>query len=336
MNNDDSSIRSTLKLDANGFDKWIKEMQNTPIEAVNANDSMLMKVIGGFRKKNLIIFSAPSGAGKTAFMVQEAVNLAYKHNKRVLYASIEQETADIAKMLVSCRTGVYRGKIWDERFLTKVDKDAIEAMRNSPQTANLVVCRLRMDPNSINEVFNTALINGCEYIFFDYISIEAGLAQDNNYTRDDLLLKFMADEMKEAATECGISIITATQVNNNNKRKEIPWVRDASFVRGSYGLIDKADAAIIATPRALFSDAENEFLEQFAASPTLPVNDTNLILDVYKNRNGKNGIKIFRSEHFENFQYEDTVAVDANRIISHEYDIAVTSDQIDDEISKLF
>lgn len=118
-------------------------------------------------------------------------------------------------------------------------------------------------------------------------------------------LNYLSTKLKDLARIYDVSIDTWTQVTGDWKNDKI---RDQEIVRGSKGVIDKADVAFIAS-----RPTENE-LKQTAPCRVGQVNkygDPNLCLTVYKNRAGRyNDVKIWLYVDYATMRVHDLYVTD--------------------------
>lgn len=297
-----------MRLNKDGMLETIKRLQERPSKGVDTTDSLLSMVYRGLTPKTLTLFSANSNGGKTTFLIQQAVNIAINHNQPIWYISIEQDEDEIASLFISCVTGIDRNHIFTDE-MTESEREIIMQKTTDLEKlfANIEISFL----SDLSENFHLALGNeikkaGYKYIFFDYISSEMS---NRNTTRDDLGLKDMATKLKTLAVEYNVAVISGTQLNNNIRKSDYK-IRDASWLRGSFALADKADVAMIASGE--FSDFERQLIDH---NPGFcGIHDTNLVIDVYKNRKGQNHLKVFRKVNFCTFETEDYAIYNENGI----------------------
>jgi replicative DNA helicase len=69
---------------------------------------------GGLPKKNLAVVMAPTGAGKSAFLVYVAAQAALM-GYRVGYMSLELSKAEISRMVTACMTAISRGELFEKK-----------------------------------------------------------------------------------------------------------------------------------------------------------------------------------------------------------------------------
>lgn len=286
-----------LVLNKNGMDDLIARLSSRPSKGVDCADSLLNMVYRGLTPKTLTLFSANSNGGKTTFLIQNAVNIAVNHNKKVLFISIEQDVEEIGSLFISCVTGVNRNHIFTED-MTIADRQIIDQKKADLETllANIHIEYIG-NLNNYDDIIKIIKDEHCEYLFFDYISDDL---INSSTSRMDILLKKVTATLKEIATTYDIAVMSGTQLNNN-ARSDDYVIRDAKWIRGSFAIADKADVAMIASGE--FNQFEKDIIDR-AQSFDL-IKNANLVIDVYKNRKGQNHLKVFRQIDFTNFAFQD-------------------------------
>ena len=158
------------------------------------------------------------------------------------------------------------------------------------------------------------------YVFFDYIHSTVELVSE--YTsqigkmssREDQVLLNLSTKLKDMARKYNVSIDTWTQVSGDFKNEEN---RDQTIVRGARSIIDKADAAYIASrpTKKEIKQIEDCLRNILGAQGT--EKSINLVLSVYKNRGGKcNNIKIWLNVDYETMRVKDKFVTDYNGALS--------------------
>ena len=280
---------------------------NKPSKGVDANDSLLNSVFGGFKPQTLTIVSANSNGGKTTFLVQQAIKLCFKHHKKILFVSIEQGTEEMYKLFLSCLTHVERNHIYSDEST----QEDIETLNLVDSFQDLYFCYMPdISTSTINSLRSYIKTLGIEYLVFDYISSELSIYDDTNKVisgRDDLVLKNLTTILKQVAVELNIAVISATQLNNSPRDKNNK-MRDASWLRGSFAIADKCDVGMILDGK--FNEYEKKLVAN--SNPYFGLGDSNLVIDIYKNRYGPKDIKVFRKINFATFEYVDIAVYDTN------------------------
>lgn len=282
-------------------------IQSKPSKGVDANDSLLNSVFGGFKPQTLTIVSANSNGGKTTFLIQQAIKLCFKHHKKVLFVSIEQGQEEMFKLFLSCLTHIERNHIYSD----ETTEDELHYLDLVESFQDLYYAYMPdISIKEINCLKNYIQQFGIEYLVFDYISSELSIYDDSNKVisgRDDLVLKNLTTVLKQTAVELNIAVISATQLNNSPRDKNNK-MRDASWLRGSFAIADKCDVGMILDGK--FNEYEKKLVAN--SNPYFGLADSNLVIDIYKNRYGPKDIKVFRKINFATFEYVDIAVYDTN------------------------
>ena len=229
-------------------------------------------VLRGMRGSRLMIRSGNSGTGKSRQSIGDMCNIAcseryipseekwVKNSKveDVTFISTELIEEELQFAMLSTVAGVPEEIVKNGQYSDVVQarlNKAIEIIKNS---------KIHVEYNSnfnITEIENLIETNivkyECKYIFFDYIQITSALAQELielfGYTlREDQMLNQLSSALKNLANQYDVFILTSTQLNRNHKTDSYV---DATHLRGSQGVADKADYVVI-TLRASKSDLE--------------------------------------------------------------------------------
>lgn len=275
----------------------LDDINSNPIMGEDAEDSLLNMTYKGLTPGTLTLFSANSNGGKTTFLVQNAINLVKNHNKKVLFISLEQSKEDILRLCLSCLTGINRSYVGFTDVMSEEETKKVYNVVLSNVLKNLIIIHLEEFNSDFDKKLSSILeLLPIDTLIFDYISSE--LTYTDNVQRDDLNLKSMTTKLKNLAIKYNISVLSGTQLNNSERDKKAT-MRNASWIRGSYAIPDKADVAMIASGD--FFKCEEEVAKSLGA---------NLVIDIYKNRKGRNNIKVFRKINFATFEYTDLMVTD--------------------------
>lgn len=190
---------------------------------------------GGFGKGELVILAARPSVGKTALMLQIAMNMAKEGNYPTIF-SLEMRNEDLAK-----RFALMTDKITPYNFNVKGD----EMWRKF----NIAEAELSDIPMTLyDNIYNADLINslivrktakGSKVIFIDYL----GLIASNREERNDLRLAAITGSLKRIAKKCGVPIVLLCQLNRDSERaNRSPELYD---LRDSGGIEQDADIVMM-------------------------------------------------------------------------------------------
>lgn len=282
----------------------LEKMTAATAIGIDSKDSIADYLIRGTPLGSVTMYSASSGGGKTAYLIDKAYRLA-QHGAKVALVSIEQDEVELLRMLLSRATSIDRRRIPHE--LTEQERKLIDLpVDNGAALSNIYLYYIEDIYKEIPLIVEEMKKEGISYLCYDYVSSESCLYTSSGNiptSRDDLILKFLIDYLKKLAINNNIAILTCSQLNFSAKGAYV--FRTAQWLRGTAAIADKIDAGIIAVGPSSFTDAEKKTIEDF----NIP--SCNLILDIYKNRRGPNSFKVYRSVDFATFRTCDLMATDA-------------------------
>lgn len=319
-----------------GMRKLVEELQANPEVGLPLDGDILNYASRGARLGKLYTYSAPSGAGKTRYMVGNAcaISMPYldKSGKvvfrgtqeeddyqRVLYISTEQKADEIQTMILAYVSGVNEKTI----LLGNYTPDELERIKKAldiiDKYGSNLILEVMPDP-SIAEVkakmAKYIIQDGIEYIFYDYIFSSPGLltefSADN--IREDVMLMMLSNSIKETAMTYNVFIQSATQLNDNWSKKAI-GLRDQNCLRGSKAIADKIDIGMIGVR---LGDEEKKQIDALwtelqKKNPTRFNHEPNVVIDIYKNRRGElNCVKVFRYFDYATLHCDDLFVTDSS------------------------
>lgn len=290
----------------------------------------------GARLGKLYTYSAPSGAGKTRYMVENAcaISMPYldKEGKvvlrgdsencdyqKVLYITTEQQPDEIQTMILAHVSGVNEKAILLHNFTEEEQKRIEKGLDIIDKFGENFIIECIPDPSiALIKARLTKYIvqQNIEYIFYDYIFSSPGLLSEfrDVAVREDVALMMLSNTLKEIAATYNVFIQSATQLNDGWSKKEI-GSRDQNCIRGSKAIADKIDIGLIGVR---ISEEEKKQIntmwsEMKAQNPNKYQHDPNIVIDIYKNRRGEmNSVKIFRYFDYGTLRCEDLFITDCS------------------------
>lgn len=171
-------------------------------------------ISGGFEKGNLIILSAASGVGKSAFAMNIIRDVAYVGNKSVLYINSEMTQAQIARRYASLFSGVSHRKIRSgvsaeehnrigQKMEVLIHKQIFTSTIPDLQLANVV-----------SEIRRIVDQFGVELVVVDYIG-RMDISQHGRELQEWQIMEQTARELKNTALALGIVVIMVAQLSSN-------------------------------------------------------------------------------------------------------------------------
>jgi replicative DNA helicase len=198
----------------------------------------LDKITLGWRKGKLYIFAAPSGWGKTAFLLCEAL-AALRQGKRVLFISLEMGIDEMLERIMTIIAQVdyteFQTRKWSTATRNRIPAAAAElkAIRES-KAFNLVTFERPTVAQIESKLTELQLNPGYDIVFIDYVGPDTiSLAKSTGSDDRDELTKATEfySALKGWKKDYNIPIVVGAQMNRNwDKRKgKKPVANDLYF-----------------------------------------------------------------------------------------------------------
>lgn len=223
-------------------------------------------IFRGMKPKKFFIRSSVSGGGKSRNSMAEAANIAsekmYDWNKHewistgdkepVLFISTELTKEEIQDCLLAHISGVEQDRIEEWADITE-EEDKVLSEATIIMKESLFYGEYLPDftIDSINETIEKYVINqNIKYAFFDYINDSPDLYR---YYYEKTKVKLQTHQilflfscaLKRTANKFNIYLGSSTQLNDSYKDDAN---KDASALKGSKSIIEKADYGVLALP----------------------------------------------------------------------------------------
>lgn len=314
---------------AAGLRDLVKELQERPEVGLPLDGEIVNWTTRGARLGKLYIYSAPSGAGKTRYMVGQAcaISLPYLDEngqvvmrddfQKVLFVATEMQADEIQTLILAYVSRVNEKTILLGNY-TPAELDRVKkALDLIEKYGHNFIIECIPDPSIAMikaRLVKYIVQDDIYYIFYDYIFSSPGLLSEfrDIAVREDVALMMLSNSLKEIAMQYNTFIQSATQLNDGWSKKVV-GLRDQNCIRGSKAIADKIDIGFIGV-RLEPEEAKqieamwNEIKQQKHFS-----HDPNLVIDVYKNRRGEmNCVKIFRFFDYATCHCEDLFVTDAS------------------------
>lgn len=296
-----------------GLRELVEELKQSPEVGLPLDGDILNYATRGARGGKLYIYSAPSGVGKTRYMVGNAcaISLPYldEHKKvvvrdnlqKVLFVATEMKADEIQTLILAYVSGVNEKNILlgnyteDEWSRILMALDIIESYKDNFIIESIPDPSMAMIKAKLAKYI---VQDNVEYIYYDYIFSSPGLLSEfrDIEVREDVALMMLSNTLKEVAMTYGVFIQSATQLNDNWSKQDT-GLRDQNCIRGSKAIVDKVDIGMIAVRLV---DKERKEVEEIIAklkqtNSKKYIHDPNIVIDLYKNRRGEMAyVKIFR------------------------------------------
>jgi replicative DNA helicase len=324
------SITTTQKA-ALGIRELYFELKERPEVGKPLDGDILNYIVRGARFGKMYINSAPSGHGKTRFMVGNACAISLPRIEGdkviirddlapVLFVTTEQQADEIQTLVLAYVSGVDEEKILYGKANFEEEERILKAAELIKQYENNFIIEVIPDPSIaliraklIKHIFQ----NNVQFIFYDYIFTSPGLLVEHQQSkvREDVALMMLSNTLKEIAAQYNVFIQSATQLND---KWEQTMVRNVNHIRGSKAIADKADVGMVTVKLEAVKE-EYEIVQQLCKHAGIEV--PNVVTDIYKNRRGKfSGVKLFRYFDFATCRSRDLFLTYSNHNIIKNYD----------------
>lgn len=263
----------------------------------------LTTVYKGMRKKKFIIRSSISGGGKSRSSMADALNIGcdrlYDWSKGewiyigekepVLFISTELTKEEIQACLLAHISGIDQDRIEEWKDITEKEEEILDISATLVEES-LLYCEYLPDftIDSISEIVESYVINyNIGYCFFDYINDSPSLysyyyEKTKTRLRTDQILFLFSNALKLLCNKFNIYLGSSTQLNDSYKEN---GNKDASALKGSKAIIEKADGGILALP---VTHEDLKRLEPILnAGGQFGLNVPNMSYYIFKNRGGK-------------------------------------------------
>lgn len=311
---------NTSQSAAKGIRGLVEELKLQPEVGLPLDGDIINFAARGARLGKLYTYSAPSGAGKSRYMLGNAcaISMPYLDDsgqvvirgennsdednyQKVLFVTTEQQADEIQTMILAYVSGVNENRILlgnyspdeyerVERALDIIEKYQDNFIIECIPDPSIAMIKARLAKYIVQD--------NVEYIFYDYIFSSPGLLSEfrDVAVREDVALMMLSNTLKEIAMSYRVFIQSATQLNDGWSKRPI-GTRDQNCLRGSKAIADKIDIGLIGvrigTEEREQIDAVWKQLQQ--GNPIKYAQEPNVVIDIYKNRRGElNNVKIFR------------------------------------------
>lgn len=325
-----------------GLRSLVKELQENPEVGLPLDGEIVNWAARGARLGKLYIYSAPSGAGKTRYMVGNACaismpyidkngqivirgNINENNYQKVLFVATEMTVDEIQTLILAYVSGVNEKKILLGNYTPDELNRIQQALDIIDKYGHNFIVECIPDPSIAMvkaRLIKYIVQDEVEYIFYDYIFTSPSLITEfaSADVKEYVALMMLSNTLKEIAMNYKVFIQSATQLNDGWSKKEI-GLRDQNCLRGSKAIADKIDIGLIGVRLSEEEHKQidaiwNELKKQF---PSKYANEPNIVIDVYKNRRGElNCVKIFRYFDYGTCRCEDLFICDPSYKAVHD------------------
>jgi replicative DNA helicase len=194
-------------------------MESQEFPGVPSHLQGLNKLIGGFRKGNLIVIGARPGVGKTAIATNFIHHLIRKGLK-VLFVSAEMTKEEIATRLLSIESSVPADLLINKpNHLKTTELEAINRVISSLAQKH---CFLLDEPNVRSDRLFLAAgsaeqqMGGLDFVVVDYLQILEGRTKQHIRSKADYLAEIVKD-LKALAKRHNVPVLALAQLNRDSE-----------------------------------------------------------------------------------------------------------------------
>lgn len=282
---------------SDGIEEMFDQLLQRPDFGQPLYGKLVNTVTRGMRLGCFYLRSAATGVGKTRSLVADMCNCACDEifdgkewvdngpSLPALFISTELELEELQTQMMAFISGVDEYYILNRTLefeeLERVKK-AIEIIKRMPLYVEVIPdFNLKDIENCIKRAIR---IYGVQYVALDYIHTSMKILEEITRRsggvrlREDNILFLLSVKLKDIATQYNIFIISATQLNGDFKKEEMP---DQTLLRGAKAIADKCDwGAVMLDVTATDLEKLENVLEDGMTKP-------NLKMSIYKNRRGR-------------------------------------------------
>ena len=195
---------------------------------------------GGINRKEMIIFAAPPGVGKSLTMANLAKNL-MRQSLNVVYITLELSEEIVAKRFDSMFSGISQIDI-----LKNITKTSIEIKKQADQFGDLTIKRMPESTTNANhiraylkeyEITKGYLPDAVVVDYMDLMCTNQQISAENQFIRD----KFISEELRSIANEYNLMMITASQLNRGSQQLESMDDLSQAHIAGGISKVNTTD-----------------------------------------------------------------------------------------------
>lgn len=201
----------------------------------------LDSIIGGLKKKNLVIIAGRPSAGKTAFACNIALNLA-KSKVKVGIFSLEMGTDELNLRMAGTLGEVNVKKILDRKGTVDEQKKLVDSLKSLASLPVIINDKSGIPINYIRSVARGWVRNDVKAIFVDYLQLVHGSGSGRRDNMEQEVAK-VSGGLKNMAKELDIPVIALCQMNRSFDKEPDRRPR-LSDLRNSGAIEQDADSVI--------------------------------------------------------------------------------------------
>ena len=264
-------------------EELVAEFEEAPTFGAFRSSPYLTQLFLGLNRGHLQMHSAPSGVGKTRMSIMDLCYLSSKviwndekndfvenlnYTGPGLFIATEMNLRkEINPSFLACISGVSSFNITQGKLTPDEKERVYEAGRALSDTSQIVLTDM---PDFTSSAIDRKIKEkveglGVENVVFDYLQLNGSLAEEYKTrnggvpSREDLVLRSLATDLKAYAEKYDVRMITSSQLNGNEKNMEFP---DESCLSSAKSIKQKLDGGVIYLP-SVDRKKEMKILEPF-------------------------------------------------------------------------
>lgn len=206
------------------------------------------KLFGGFNRGELNIFAGGSGAGKSLFLANLAVNWALQ-GLNVVYLTLELSEALVSMRIDSMLTGINTRDIFKDLDQVEMKVKMVGKKSGLLQVKHMPSGKTTNDIRAFLKEFEIKIGKPVDVLLVDYMDlimpVDKKISAENLFVKD----KYVSEELRNLAMEKKCVFVTAAQLNRGAV-EEVEF--DHAHISGGLSKIQTADNVFgIFTSRAM-------------------------------------------------------------------------------------
>jgi replicative DNA helicase len=211
-----------------------EERKTNPLLALGFSTGFteINKIIGGLKRRKLVIVGARPGMGKTVMLVNLAENLA-KQGAKILFESLEMDTEELMDRFYSSEMEVEADAIQTGNLGESEWADAVALTSEFAQwdlwfdsTPGIGVATLRSKARQMKRS------EGLDFVLVDFLTLMSSGRDHNNQVAE---ISYIVRQLKQMAMELNCTVIAAAQLSRGvegraEKRPMLSDLRDSGEI----------------------------------------------------------------------------------------------------------
>lgn len=247
------------------------------IKAIKSGFRGLDSMLGGYRPGTLNIVAARPGMGKTALVINIAVNVATHTHHPVNIFSLEMSKSEIGNRILASRSNVTSKQLQRAKVTEAEEKDLMKSVRELSELPIYVDDTSTVTPGSMRSKCKELKNKGeLGLVIVDYLQLMSYGERANSSRQQEV--SDISRSLKVLAKELEVPVIALSQLSRGTEKRGEDHTPMLSDLRDSGAIEQDADSV-------LFIDRPDYYKKD--AEDIKPIQDAKLI--VAKNRHGETG-----------------------------------------------